>query len=305
MRRSTLWAGAQGSGIHAGPQAAAGTGFPAGLSLLRRAAMASAIVAGSVAATVGAVALLFRAEGHMAADAVGHRLGDRGPDADRVYRQSWGNPVRLLMAGDSVADSLGAATAPDTLGALLAVALSDHTHRAVELRTVAVVGAETSTVHEQIYALPSGYVPDIAVVIVGGNDLFHHVPTAQSVHELQDVIRQLRDLGSEVVVGTCPDFDTLPALPQPLREYGGQRSRRLALAQYRASVQAGARPVLLGRAVRKMFLQDPAEMFAVDKFHPSSMGYRGAARVMTPSVLDACDNAGSFDAGLFNKDLFN
>lgn len=287
------------------PDGAALPAVPAKPGLLRRAALGAVIVAGSVGATVGAVALLFRAEGQMAADAVGHRLGDRGPDADRVYRQSWGHPIRLLLLGDSVADSLGAATASDTLGAILAAALSDHTHRAVDLRTVAVVGAETSSLHGQIDALPPGYGPDITVVIVGANDLTHHVPVAESVKALQDVIYRLRGMGSEVVVGTCPDFDTLPVLPQPLREYGGQRSRRLALAQYRAAVQAGARPVLLGRAVRKMFLAAPADMFAVDGFHPSSLGYQGAARAMIPSVFAAYDNGGSFDTGLFTKDLFN
>jgi lysophospholipase L1-like esterase len=259
---------------------------------LRKAGLAGAIVAASVAATVGGVALLFRTEGRMAQEAVGHRLGDRGPDADRVYRHAWGNPLHLVVAGDSVADSLGAATASATLGANLAVALSDHAHRAVELRTVAVVGARTTAINSQIDALGDNFDPDITVIIVGGNDLTNHVPLADSIKAMREVVLRLRADGSEVVVGTVPDFDTLPSLPSPLREFGGQMSRRLAAAQFKAAEGAGAHAVLLGRAVRQIFLADPHDMFAIDGFHPSSLGYRRAAAALIPAML------GAYDAGL-------
>ena len=260
-------------------------------SSLRRVSMAGAIVTASVAATVGGVALLFRAEGRQAQEHVGHRLGDRGPDADAVYWPEWGNPVHLVIAGDSVADSLGAATPAATVGAILARALAGHAHRAVELRTIATVGARTEAVLAQLDTLPAGFIPDITVVIVGGNDLTGHVPLAESIMALQEVVQALQSLGSAVVLGTCPDFDTLPSLPQPLREFGGQMSRRLAAAQFTAAAAAGAHPVLLGRAVRQIFLSDPGDMFAVDGFHPSSLGYRAASLALVPALLDA------FDAG--------
>lgn len=258
-------------------------------SWLRKATFAGAIVAASIGATVGGIAWLFRAEGKMAQETVGHRLGDSGPNADRVYRPSWGNPVRLVIAGDSLADSLGATTAPATVGANLAVALADHAHRAVLLRTIAVVGARTDAINGQLDGLPDGFAPDIVVIVVGGNDLTNHVPLAESIAALESVIVRFRHLGAEVVVGTCPDFDTLPALPSPLREFGGQMSRRLAAAQFRAAGAAGAHPVLLGKAVRQQFLADPADMFSIDHFHPSSTGYRRASEALVPEVVKAFD----------------
>ncbi|MDQ0279613.1 lysophospholipase L1-like esterase [Arthrobacter silviterrae] len=263
------------------------------LPQLRKASLAGAIVAASVAATVGALAVVFRTEGRMAQEAVGHRLGDRGPDADGMYRSDWGRPVRLVMAGDSVADSLGATTAAATLGANLAVALSDHAHRAVELRTIATVGAQTATLDSQLDTLAGTFRPDITVIIVGGNDLTNHVPLVDSIKALKDFVARLRGLGGEVVVGTCPDFDTLPSLPSPLREVGGQLSRRLAGAQFKAAKAAGAHPVLLGRAVRQIFLVEPHDMFAIDGFHPSSLGYRRAAGALVPAVVAAY---GEFEA---------
>ena len=259
------------------------------VSKIGRISAAAAVAAAGVAAAVGGVAVLFHEEGKAAKAHVGHRLGDRGPDADTVYCAAWGNPLRLAVAGDSVADSLGATTAEATLGANLARALAEHAHRAVELRTIAVVGARTEGLPAQVNSLPEGFLPDITVIIVGGNDLTGHVPLADSIRALQDAIALLRGLGSEVVVGTVPDFDTLPSLPQPLREFGGQMSRRLAGAQFKAAAAAGAHPVLLGRAVRQIFLSDPRDMFSVDGFHPSSMGYRSASLALVPAVLAAYD----------------
>ena len=261
-------------------------------SHLRKASVAATIVAASVGATVGAIALLFRAEGHQAEALVGHRLGDNGPDADAVYNPEWGNPVHLVMAGDSVAASLGASTSENTLGAILATFLSGHTHRAVELHTIAVVGARTSGVAAQLDVLEQlGFAPDITVLIVGGNDLTGHVSLSESVSELRRVIGRLCALGSEVVVGTCPDFDTLPSLPKPLREFGGQMSRRLASAQFKTAVAAGARPVLLGKAVRQLFLTNPTYMFAIDGYHPSSLGYQSASLALLPALQEAFNSA--------------
>ncbi|MHA7270043.1 SGNH/GDSL hydrolase family protein [Arthrobacter sp. HLT1-20] len=256
----------------------------------RKASVAGGIVAASLAATVGGIALLFKAEGRAAQLTVGHRLGDNGPDADTVYRPELGNPLRLVIAGDSVAASLGATTPKATVGAILALALADHAGRAVELRSIAVVGAQTSAVLGQIATLSAGFGPDVTVIIVGGNDLTNHVPLSDSIKSLELAIANLQALGSQVVVGTVPDFDTLPSLPSPLREFGGQMSRRLATAQFRAAAAAGAHPVLLGRAVRQVFLSDPRDMFSIDGFHPSSMGYRSASMALIPAVLAACED---------------
>ncbi|MGO2540315.1 MAG: GDSL-type esterase/lipase family protein [Specibacter sp.] len=184
-----------------------------------------------------------------------------------------------------MAGAIVAASVATTVGAILARALAGHAHRAVELRTIATVGARTEAVLAQLDTLPAGFTPDITVVIVGGNDLTGHVPLAESIMALQEVVQALQSLGSAVVLGT------LPSLPQPLREFGGQMSRRLAAAQFTAAAAAGAHPVLLGRAVRQIFLSDPGDMFAVDGFHPSNLGYRAASLALVPALLDA------FDAG--------
>ena len=140
--------------------------------------------------------------------------------------------------------------------------------RPVRLRTAAQVGAESQDLARQIDRLPESYRPDVAVVIVGGNDVTHRVPVASAAADLADVITRLRARGAEVVVGTCPDLGALRAVPQPLRSLGAQASRQLARAQAVAGERAGARVVSLRRAVGHLFVAHPDDMFS-DALAPS------------------------------------
>jgi len=215
---------------------------------------------------------------------------DEPPMADRVYRKRYkkrGTKVDLLIVGDSVAAGLGAELPSDTLGARLAKGAAKKAKRPVRLRTAARVGAETSMLAEQLDALPSKYRADVAVIIVGGNDVTHRVPVDESVRDLRAVVQRLQEQGTQVVVGTCPDLGALRAVPQPLRSLGSAASRQLAAAQRRAVLELGARVVSLRDVAGPFFIDNPEEMFSLDRFHPSGLGYRRTAKAMLPSVLAA------------------
>ncbi len=76
-------------------------------------------------------------------------------------------------------------------------------------------------------------------------------------------------------------------MPQPLRSLGSRMSRQLAFAQRAAAVRSGAHVVALAAVVGPFFITNPDEMFSLDKFHPSSLGYRRTAKAMLPAVLSA------------------
>lgn len=218
---------------------------------------------------------------------IGKQLGEDAPGADRVYKKRYGDRLDLLVVGDSIAAGLGAENGRETLGARLARKLAKAAHRSVRLRTVARVGAESSDLADQLAGLPASYRPDVAVVIVGGNDVTHRVPVATSVAHLQRCIEDLQSRGAAVVVGTCPDLGALRPVPQPLRALGSRASRQLALAQQEAALAAGARAVSLATVAGPFFITNPDEMFSLDRFHPSSLGYQRTAAAMLPSVLAA------------------
>jgi lysophospholipase L1-like esterase len=223
----------------------------------------------------------------IAREAIGKPLGEEAPRADRTFKKRQGGTIDLLVLGDSIAAGLGADGPRGTLGARLSRQVAKRTERAVRLRTAAVVGAESSMLAEQLATLPDDYRPDVSVVVVGGNDVTHRVPVAESVAHLEACVVALRERGSAVVVGTCPDLGALTPVPQPLRTLGSRASRQLASAQQAAALRHGAYVVSLADVVGPFFITNPDEMFSLDRFHPSSLGYKRTAKAMLPSVLAA------------------
>ncbi|RLV49099.1 SGNH/GDSL hydrolase family protein [Nocardioides mangrovicus] len=242
----------------------------------------------AVAGASGVVAgrELLRLQARQARRTIGKPLGEEALAADRTWKKKQGDRLELLMLGDSIAAGLGAERRKHTLGAQLARRTARRSGRAVRLHTGAVVGAESSALRAQLAGLPAGYRPDVAVVVVGGNDVTHRVRQADSVAHLVEAVTALRERGCEVVVGTCPDLGALTAVPQPLRALGGRASRSLAAAQRVAVLPLGAHVVALD-AVGPFFLSEPDAMFAVDRFHPSGAGYKRIAKALLPAVLGA------------------
>jgi len=260
------------------------------------------VVIGVVAAAAGAGTALLAARAVLTRQAaiarrrIGKPLGEDAIDADRVWRRRYEtDALDLLLLGDSIAAGLGAAKRKETLGARLAKGLGRATRRPVRLRTAAIVGSESSALAAQLESLPEDYRPHLAVVIVGGNDITHRVPVSTSVAHLEAAISDLHTRGAGVVVGTCPDLGAIRPVPQPLRSLGARLSRQLADAQARAAERLGARPVSLRRAVGPFFVTQPDEMFSLDRFHPSALGYRRTAEALLPALLAELDDRNEAD----------
>lgn len=249
------------------------------------------VVGGALAAGAGGFLLgsrqLLRRQAAQARELIGKPLGEEALDADRTFKKRYGDPIHLLMLGDSIAAGLGADQPGETPGAKLAKYVAKRAHRSVVLHTQARVGSESSMLAEQVAGLRASYRPDVAVVIVGGNDVTHRVPVSESVAHLSACVEALLAKGAQVVVGTCPDLGMLRPVPQPLRALGSRASRQLAAAQREAVLGLGARAVSLSDVVGPFFSTNPDEMFSIDRFHPSSLGYKRTAKALLPSVLAA------------------
>lgn len=231
------------------------------------------------AATIGVAA----AQTQQAKRTIGLRR-DAPPYSDRRFGRGKGTSRRLVILGDSVAAGLGADHHFETIGAHLAQLVADHGRQPVLLSTVAEVGARSRDLDDQV-SRALHYRPDVAVVIIGANDVTHAVRPQVSVRRLDLAVRRLRAAGVQVVVGTCPDLGTVQPIRPPLRWYVRQQSRTLAAAQTVAVVEAGARAVSLGDLLGPEFRARPTQLFSSDRFHPSTAGYEAVAQVLAPSVL--------------------
>jgi hypothetical protein len=126
---------------------------------------------------------------------------------------------------------------------------------------------------------------DLAVIIVGANDVTHRVPRAAACRDLGRAVKRLSDAGAIVVVGTCPDLGTVKPLLQPLRTLARHLSRRLAQAQTVCAVENGGIAVSMGDLLGEMFSSEP-HLWSADRFHPSADGYRRIVDAILPSLLE-------------------
>jgi lysophospholipase L1-like esterase len=264
------------------------TGRPGfGLLFPRGLVAAGAACVGGIGITALLTREVLRLQARSARGTIGKPLGEEAHLADRTYKKKYGNPIELLLLGDSIAAGLGADKPSHTLGPQLAKRLAKRTQRSVRLHTAAHVGAETAMLRAQLAGLPPNYTADVAVIVVGGNDVTHRVKTSTSKQQLSEAVASLRERKTHVIVGTCPDLGALAALPQPLRTLARIASRQLAEAQREAVTELGAHAVSLADVVGPFFIAQPDQMFAIDRFHPSSAGYRRTAKAVLPSVLAA------------------
>lgn len=229
---------------------------------------------------------VLRAEAILARRAIGNADGEP-PDATGWYGRGRPGPaITVALLGDSSAAGYGVERVEDTTGAVLGSGLATLADRRVYLREFAKVGAQSSDLDGQVSrALPIE--PDVAVILIGANDVTHTVLPSQSVRFLGEAVRRLRESGVAVVVGTCPDLGTIKPIAPPLKQVARTWSRRLAAAQTITVVEAGGRTVSLGELLGHHFVSEPEVFFGPDRFHPSPEGYARLARAMLPSTLAA------------------
>jgi lysophospholipase L1-like esterase len=220
------------------------------------------------------------------------------PRADGVYAPG-GGPVEkwhrdvpfdlhLMIFGDSTATGYGCGGADEVPGVLIARGLAEESGKRVRLSTKAIVGATSKGLSGQIDAMfVAGPPPDAAVVMIGANDITAVNGIGASARRLGTAVRRLRDSGAVVVVGTCPDFGVITAIPQPLRLVTRTRGLRLARAQAGAVRAAGGVPVPFSDLLAPEFYKAPEVLFSSDMFHPSAAGYALAAKQLLPALCKA------------------
>jgi lysophospholipase L1-like esterase len=252
----------------------------------RRLAAAAAYGGGGVSVAGACLYGLLRTEAFLARRTIGNADGEP-PDSSGWYGQDRPGPaLKVVLLGDSSAAGYGVETVQETPGAQLASGLAEGAGRRVYLRSFAFVGAQTRDLAKQIdRALDVE--PQVAVILVGANDVTHSRRPSESVRLLGAAVRRLRQAGAEVVVGTCPDLGTIEPIAFPLRQVARLWSRRLAAAQTIVTVEAGGRTVSLGSVLGQEFAATPSLFFGPDGFHPSAAGYSSLASVLLPTVLAA------------------
>ena len=264
----------------------------AGAQVLR----AIAFAAGSVGGLTGAAYGLLNGQAQRARSIIG-RNTELPLNADGLYLPNGAGPLirpkrgtlKFAVLGDSLGAGIGAESTDKLPGVLLAKGLAAETGRPVRLSTHAISGSRTFDLPPQVdRALINP--PDVALVIIGGNDVTSKQRVSASTEVLGRQVSRLMAAGATVVVGTCPDLGAVIPIPQPLREIARRFSLTLARAQRRELARLGATAVAIADLVSPAFLARPDELFSPDRFHPNGAGYALAASALLPAL---CASVGS------------
>jgi lysophospholipase L1-like esterase len=191
-------------------------------------------------------------------------------------------PLRLAVLGDSIAYGTGARAVGETLGARLTAALTADGF-AVDLSVLAVPGAVSRDLAAQVERARR-FAPQLAVVVVGANDMARFVPAGQAAASLGVAVAALRASGTDVVVVPAPDMSSVPFVPPAFRAAVRGACGVLQREQARVAEAAGCTVAGIADEVGAAFAADPG-MFSADRFHPSSEGYARIAAALTPYVL--------------------
>ncbi len=145
--------------------------------------------------------------------------------------------LRFCLLGDSLAAGVGSTGPEDTLGHRLARRLRAAGHL-VTVRNFAVPGARSSDLQRQAGAA-LGEGADLALIVIGANDLAGFVPPAVGARQLQDAVSRLVRASARVLVVPAPDLGVVSRVPAAYRALVSAASEHYARAQTEATVRAG------------------------------------------------------------------
>ena len=200
-----------------------------------------------------------------------------------------GEPLRLVVLGDSTVAGVGSPTAAESLPALIAHRVADAMGRPVEVVGYGRSGARTATVLSE--QLPRVERADAIVLVVGSNDATHVTPWPTFRDQTERLLRGAAERAPVVVLAGTPRFHRNQILPEPVRTIIDRYSGVLR-GEQRGAVDAvaSARLVDLAAEASPRFAGVP-EATSTDGFHPSPIGYGFWADALAPAVVDGISGA--------------
>ena len=196
-----------------------------------------------------------------------------------------GEPLTLVVIGESPVAGVGVETYEEALAAQLARALAAEWHRRVRWHALGENGANAAGVLARL--APRVERCDIAVLVLGVNDTTGFTRLARWRATLRELVSRLRERckGPIVLVGV-PPMGRFVGLPWPLRAWLGLRAAMLD-GEVRRLARA---PGLIYAPVPRLL--EPHHL-ARDGFHPSAEGCAGWGAELAARLAQGQSETGS------------
>ncbi|MDG9921950.1 MULTISPECIES: SGNH/GDSL hydrolase family protein [unclassified Pseudomonas] len=192
-----------------------------------------------------------------------------------------GEPLRLLLIGESTVAGVGVEAQETALAGQLARALSARLGHPVAWRACGENGITAGEACERLLPLALSEPADLVLLVFGVNDTTHLSSLSRWEGALRALSQRMAAHGCRVVFTGVPPIQHFSALPWLLRRLLGLRAGLLDSELRRISVQERAQ-------YARLDLQFADDYLARDGYHPSALGYRvwgeGLAELITRSA---------------------
>lgn len=191
-----------------------------------------------------------------------------------------GEPLRLLVLGESTVVGVGVDELHAALVAQLAAALAARSGRPVAWRACGENGITATQAHERLLPQVLDQPFDLALLVFGVNDTTHLTSLLRWEAALGGMAQALTARGARVAFSSVPPLQHFTALPWLLRRLLGMRAALLDARLRRLAARQGA-------GHHAVELEFSAEYLARDGYHPSALGYRVWAEGLALNLLPA------------------
>ncbi|WJN60582.1 SGNH/GDSL hydrolase family protein [Pseudomonas sp. SO81] len=189
-----------------------------------------------------------------------------------------GEPLRLLLIGESTVAGVGVEAQEAALAGQLAQALSARLQRPVAWRACGENGITAGEACERLLPLALSEPADLVLLVFGVNDTTRLSSLSRWESALRALSQRMTAHDCRVVFTGVPPIQHFSALPWLLRRLLGLRAGLLDAALRRISAQERAQ-------YARLELKFADDYLARDGYHPSALGYRvwgeGLAELLT------------------------
>ena len=189
-----------------------------------------------------------------------------------------GQPLRLLVLGESPVVGVGVDQLQLALAAQLAEALTAHLKRPVVWLACGENGITATQAKDRLMPHVLEQPFDLVVLVFGVNDTTHLTSLARWQAALVAMAQAFKAKGARVVFSAVPPLQHFAALPWLLRQLLGMRAALLDRRLRQLVQQVGAER-------HAVTLEFSADYLARDGYHPSALGYRVWAEGLALSLM--------------------
>ena len=133
------------------------------------------------------------------------------------------------------------------------------------------------------------FIPDVALVAVGANDVTHLTSLASIENDTNQIIDTLRSGNPDmkIVLTGSASMGDVKRLGYPLRWIAGLRTRQINEVMLNIANEKQVTFAYVARETGPQFRDNQDTYFAADNFHPNDAGYA----VWTPVIIDAINQS--------------